>query len=71
MYLVLFFPEKLYRYRINMQLIEGQVCVYKKKQTLCFLKMIKDSAARIELGKSFHLQGSVNEKVIHLQNASF
>ncbi len=48
--------------------------------------MGKDSAARIELGRSFHQMGTVNEKVsesdfvplwdgtvcvIHLQNASF
>ncbi len=29
----------------------------------CFLKMGKDSAARIELGRSFHQMGTVNEKV--------
>ncbi len=28
-----------------------------------FLKMGKDSAARIELGRSFHQEGTVNEKV--------
>ncbi len=28
-----------------------------------FLKMDKDSAARIELGRSFHQMGTVNEKV--------
>ncbi len=28
-----------------------------------FLKMGKDSAARIELGRSFHQMGTVNEKV--------
>ncbi len=49
--------------------------------------MAKDSAARIELGRSFHQVGTVNEKVsesdfvplwdgvwrfvVHLQNASF
>ncbi len=29
----------------------------------CFLKMGKDSAARIELGRSYHQMGTVNEKV--------
>ncbi len=29
----------------------------------CFLKMGKDSAAQIELGRSFHQMGTVNEKV--------
>ncbi len=29
----------------------------------CFLKMAKDSAAGIELGRSFHQMGTVNEKV--------
>ncbi len=28
-----------------------------------FLKMGKDAAARIELGRSFHQMGTVNEKV--------
>ncbi len=28
-----------------------------------FMKMGKDSAARIELGRSFHQMGTVNEKV--------
>ncbi len=28
-----------------------------------FLKMVKDSAARIEFGRSFHQMGTVNEKV--------
>ncbi len=28
-----------------------------------FLKMGKDSAARIEVGRSFHQMGTVNEKV--------
>ncbi len=28
-----------------------------------FLKMSKDSAAQIELGRSFHQEGTVNEKV--------
>uniref|UniRef100_A0A673LWU9 ubiquitinyl hydrolase 1 n=1 Tax=Sinocyclocheilus rhinocerous TaxID=307959 RepID=A0A673LWU9_9TELE len=28
-----------------------------------FLKMVKDSAARIDLGRSFHQEGTVNEKV--------
>ncbi len=28
-----------------------------------FLKMAKDSAARIEMGRSFHQEGTVNEKV--------
>ncbi len=51
-----------------------------------FLKIGKDSAARIELGRSFQQMGTVNEKVserdfvplwdgtvipVHLQNASF
>ncbi len=37
-----------------------------KMEEMCFrrfLKMGKDSAARIELGRSFHQMGTVNEKV--------
>ncbi len=34
------------------------MCVFRR-----FLKMGKDSAARIELGRSFHQMGTVNEKV--------
>ncbi len=29
----------------------------------CFLKMGKDSAARIEFRRSFHQEGTINEKV--------
>ncbi len=42
--------------------LEGQI----KKEEMCFscfLKIGKDSAARIELGRSFHQMGMVNEKV--------
>ncbi len=42
--------------------LEGQI----KMEEMCFsrfLKMGKDSAARIELGWSFHQMGTVNEKV--------
>ncbi len=43
--------------------LEGQT----KMEEMCFLerfmKMGKDSAARIELGRSFHQMGTVNEKV--------
>ncbi len=39
--------------------LEGQI----KMEEMCFLKMSKDSAARIELGRSFHQMGTVNEKV--------
>ncbi len=42
--------------------LEGQI----KMEEMCFsrfLKMAKDSAARIELGRSFHQMGTVNEKV--------
>ncbi len=42
--------------------LEGQI----KMDEMCFsrfLKMGKDSAARIELGRSFHQMGTVNEKV--------
>ncbi len=42
--------------------LEGQI----KMQEMCFsrfLKMAKDSAARNELGRSFHQVGTVNEKV--------
>ncbi len=42
--------------------LEGQI----KMEEMCFsrfLKMGKDSAARIELGRSFHQMGTVNEKV--------
>ncbi len=46
-----------------MQELEGQI----KMEEMCFsrfLKMGKDSADRIELGRSFHHQmGTVNEKV--------
>ncbi len=42
--------------------LEGQIkmerCVFSR-----FLKMGKDSAARIEIGRSFHQMGTVNEKV--------
>ncbi len=40
--------------------LEDQIkrCVFSR-----FLKMGKDSAARIELGRSFHQMGTVNEKV--------
>ncbi len=56
-------------------------CVFSRS-----LKMGKDSAARIELGRSFYQEGTVNEKAcesddvplwdvhecfVHLQNASF
>ncbi len=34
------------------------MCVFSR-----FLKMGKDSVARIELGRSFHQMGTVNEKV--------
>ncbi len=71
MYLVLFFPEKLYRYRINMQLIEGQVCVYKKKTDVVFLEDDKGFSCSDWVGQVIPPAGSVNEKVIHLQNASF
>ncbi len=54
--------------------LEGQIkmerCVFSR-----FLKMAKDSAARIELGRSFHQVGTVNEKVCEVillhNNASF
>ncbi len=39
--------------------LEGQI----KMEEMCFLKMGKDSAAGIELGRSFHQMGTVNEKV--------
>ncbi len=42
--------------------LEGQI----KMEEMCFsrfLKMGKDSAARIELGRSFHQMGTVNETV--------
>ncbi len=42
--------------------LEGQI----KMEEMCFsrfLKMGKDSAARIEIGRSFHQMGTVNEKV--------
>ncbi len=42
--------------------LEGQI----KMGEMCFsrfLKMGKDSAAWIELGRSFHQMGTVNEKV--------
>ncbi len=42
-------------------------CVYSNKDGrdvfLAFLEDGKDSAARIELGRSFHQMGTVNEKV--------
>ncbi len=31
---------------------------------MCFLKMVKDSAAGIELGRSLHQEGTVNVKVL-------
>ncbi len=39
--------------------LEAQI----KMEEMCFLKMGKDSAARIELGRSFHQMETVNEKV--------
>ncbi len=39
--------------------LEGQI----KMEEMCFLKMGKDSAARIELCRSFHQMGTVNVKV--------
>ncbi len=42
--------------------LEGQI----NMEEMCFsrfLKMAKDSAAQIELGRSFHQEGTVNEKV--------
>ncbi len=42
--------------------LEGQI----KMEEMCFshfLKMGNDSAARNELGRSFHQMGTVNEKV--------
>ncbi len=36
-----------------------------------FLKMGKDSAARIELGTSFHQMGTVNEKVCEMDFVPF
>ncbi len=42
--------------------LKGQI----KMEEMCFsrfLKMGKDSAARIELGRSFHQMETVNEKV--------
>ncbi len=42
--------------------LEGQI----KMEEMCFsrfLKMAKNSAAGIELGRSFHQMGTVNEKV--------
>ncbi len=45
--------------------LEGQI----KMKEMCFsrfLKMGKDSAARIELGRSFHQMGTVNEKVCEM-----
>ncbi len=42
--------------------LEGQI----KMEEMCFsrfFKMGKDSAAGIELGRSFHQMGTVNEKV--------
>ncbi len=39
--------------------LEGQI----KMEEMCFFKMGKDSAAGIELGRSFHQMGTVNENV--------
>ncbi len=48
--------------------LEGQIkmeCVFLAGRCVFsrFLEMAKDSAARIELGKSFHQVGTVNGKV--------
>ncbi len=43
-------------------MLEGQV----KMEDMCFsrfFRMVKDSAARIELGRSFHQEGTINVKV--------
>ncbi len=39
--------------------LEGQI----KIEEMCFSRFLKDSAARIDLGRSFHQMGTVNEKV--------
>ncbi len=36
----------------------AKICVFR-----CFLKMAKHSAVRIEIGRSFHQLGTVQEKV--------
>ncbi len=43
--------------------LEGQIKMEENDVFSRFLKMGKDSAARIELGRSFHQMGTVNEKV--------
>ncbi len=43
--------------------LEGQIKCFCKCVFSRFLKMGKDSDARIELGRSFHQMGTVNEKV--------
>ncbi len=44
---------------------ENEYIEYRKKRCVFsrFLKMGNDSAVRIELGRSFHQMGTVNEKV--------
>ncbi len=42
--------------------LEGQIKM-EEMCFRCFLKMGKDSAARIVSGRSFHQMGTVNEKV--------
>ncbi len=39
--------------------LKGQI----KMEDMCFYSFLEDSAARIELGRSFHQMGTVNEKV--------
>ncbi len=43
--------------------LEGRIKMEENYVFSRFLKMGKDSAARIELGRSFHQMGTVNEKV--------
>ncbi len=46
-----------------MLVLVGQVLAKKDVSFRCFLKMAKDSAVRIEIGRSFHQLGTVQEKV--------
>ncbi len=46
-----------------MLVLVSQVLAKKKCVFRCFLKMAKNSAVRIEIGRSFHQLGTVQEKV--------
>ncbi|KAF4070241.1 hypothetical protein AMELA_G00292790 [Ameiurus melas] len=43
---------------------EERKTTFHTKSDCCFLKMVRDSAVRIEIGRAFHHWGTVNVKVL-------